>query len=259
MARLDRAGFPLRLATARADNDPTFAVRGALTTPTTKHRPAITDPAQLGAFLRALDGYEARGATLAAMRLLPLVFTRPGELRMAEWAEFDLANAVWTIPANRTKMRREHQVPLSRQALATLSELHAMTGDGRLVFPGLRTADSPISENIMNAALRRLGYARRRRARPVRSCAHSAGATAKAGSAPRAPRNRAMTFSQRARIAAGATKSRNWASRAAQARSTKKASPALSMKRNGVIASAIRASILCLSRAMSHMGASFNY
>ncbi|MBB4196688.1 integrase [Rhodoblastus sphagnicola] len=150
--------FRYAIATARADNDPTFALRGALTTPTTKHRAAITDPAELGAFLRALDGYEARGATLAAMRLLPLVFTRPGELRLAEWAEIDMANAVWTIPASRTKMRREHQVPLCRQALAILSELHTMTGDGRLVFPGLRTAERPISENTMNAALRRLGY-----------------------------------------------------------------------------------------------------
>jgi len=150
--------FRYAVATARAENDPTFALRGALTTPKTKHRPAITDPRELGALLRALDGYEARGTALAALRLLPLVFTRPGELRLAEWAEFDLDKAVWTIPASRTKMRREHQVPLSRQALAILSELHALTGDGRLVFPGLRTADRPISENTMNAALRRLGY-----------------------------------------------------------------------------------------------------
>ena len=150
--------FRYAIATARAENDPTFALRGALTTPKTKHRPAIIDPAELGAFLRTLDGFNGQPETLAALRLLPLVFTRPGELRMAEWAEFDLAKAVWTIPASRTKMRREHQVPLSRQALAILSELRALTGSRRLVFPGLRSPENPISENTLNAALRRLGY-----------------------------------------------------------------------------------------------------
>jgi len=124
----------------------------------TKHRPAIIDPAELGAFLRTVDGFNGQPETLAALRLLPLVFTRPGELRMAEWAEFDLAKAVWTIPASRTKMRREHQVPLSRQALAILSELRALTGSRRLVFPGLRSPENPISENTLNSALRRLGY-----------------------------------------------------------------------------------------------------
>ena len=93
------------------------------------------------------------------IELLPLVFTRPGELRLAEWAEFDLDKAIWTIPASRTKMRREHQVPLCRQALAIFSELKTITGARRLVFPGLRSADRPISENTLNAAMRRLGYA----------------------------------------------------------------------------------------------------
>jgi integrase len=151
--------FRYAIATARAENDPTIALKGALVSAKTRHRAAITDPAELGGFLRALDGYEGQDTTLAALRLLPLVFTRPGELRLAEWAEFDLDKAIWTIPASRTKMRREHQVPLSRQALAILSDLHAVTGSRRLVFPGLRTADRPISENTLNAALRRLGYA----------------------------------------------------------------------------------------------------
>ena len=90
--------------------------------PKAKHRAAITDPLALGAFLRALDGFDGQPETHAALKLLPLVFTRPGELRLAEWAEIDLDNSVWTIPASRTKMRREHQVPLSRQALALLAE-----------------------------------------------------------------------------------------------------------------------------------------
>jgi integrase len=150
--------FRYAIATARAENDPTSALKGALVAPKSKHRAAITDPAELGAFLRVLDGFDGQPETLAALRLLPLVFTRPGELRLAEWAEFDLEKAVWTIPASRTKMRREHEVPLCRQALAILSDLKAITGTRRLVFPGLRSADRPISENTLNAAMRRLGY-----------------------------------------------------------------------------------------------------
>jgi integrase len=151
--------FRYAIATARATNDPTVALKGALVAPKAKHRAAITDPLALGTFLRVLDGFDGQPETLAALRLLPLVFTRPGELRLAEWVEFDLENSIWTIPAIRTKMRREHQVPLSRQALAILTGLLTITGTRRLVFPGLRTADRPISENTMNAALRRLGYA----------------------------------------------------------------------------------------------------
>jgi integrase len=149
--------FRYAIATARAENDPTAALMGALVLPKAKHRAAITDPAELGAFLRVLEGFDGQPETHAALKLLPLVFTRPGELRLAEWVEFDLENAVWTIPASRTKMRREHQVPLSRQALAILIDSKAITGTRRLVFPGLRSADRPISENTMNAALRRLG------------------------------------------------------------------------------------------------------
>jgi integrase len=153
------AVFRHAMASARAENDPTPALKGALVSPKARHRAAITDPGELGAFLRALDGYDGQPTTFAALRLLPLVFTRPGELRLAEWSEFDLDKAVWTIPATRTKMRREHQVPLCRQALAILDDLKTLTGTRRLVFPGLRSADRPISENTLNAALRRLGYA----------------------------------------------------------------------------------------------------
>ncbi len=146
------------IATSRAESDPTPALAGAIIPPKVKHRAAILDPAGLGAFLRGADDFEGQPTTRAGLRLLPLVFTRPGELRMAEWREFDLANAVWTIPAGRTKMRRAHEVPLARQAVAILSELHALTGRGRLVFPGLRSVERPISENTLNASMRRMGY-----------------------------------------------------------------------------------------------------
>lgn len=146
------AVFRYAIATARAENDPTAALKGALVAPKAKHRAAITDPIALGAFLRALDGFDGQPETSAALRLLPLVFTRPGELRLAEWAEFDLDKAVWSIPASRTKMRREHRVPLPRQALVILTELKELTGAGRLVFPGLRSKERPISENTLNAS-----------------------------------------------------------------------------------------------------------
>jgi integrase len=91
---------------------------------------------------------------------MAMLFPRPGELRMAEWAEFDLANATWTIPAARTKMRRPHRVPLSPQAVAVLNALAEVTGSGRLLFPCVRSVSRPISENTLNAALRRLGYSK---------------------------------------------------------------------------------------------------
>jgi integrase len=150
--------FRYAVAIARAENDPTFALRGALTAPTVKHRAAITDPKQLSAFLRSLDAFDGQPTTAAALRLLPILFPRPGELRAAEWKEFDLDKAVWTIPADRTKMRRAHRVPLPRQAVAIISGLKAITGYGRLLFPCVRSVTRPISENTLNAALRRLGY-----------------------------------------------------------------------------------------------------
>jgi len=150
--------FRYAVATTRAENDPTFALKGALTTPTVRHRAAITDPTRLGAFLRSLGAFDGQPTTSAALRLLPILFPRPGELRAAEWAEFDLDAAVWTIPASRTKMRRPHRVPLPSQAVAVLRALKAVTGSGRLLFPCVRSVARPISENTLNAALRRLGY-----------------------------------------------------------------------------------------------------
>jgi integrase len=120
--------------------------------------PAIVDPADIGALLRAIDGYAGHPVTKSALRLAPLVFVRPGELRHAEWSEFDLEAAEWRIPAAKMKMRRPHRVPLSPQALAILSDLQVMTGHGRWLFPSVRSTSRPMSENTLNAALRRLGY-----------------------------------------------------------------------------------------------------
>jgi integrase len=150
--------FRYAVATARAENDPTFALKGALTTPVVKPRAAITDPRAFGALLRAIDGFDGQPTTHAALKLSALLFPRPGELRMAEWSEFDFEHAVWTVPAARMKMRRPHRSPLPRQAVATLKELHAVTGNSKLVFPCVRTVLRPLSENTLNAALRRLGY-----------------------------------------------------------------------------------------------------
>jgi len=152
--------FRYATATARAENDPTIALQGALTRPTVNHRAAVTDPTSLGALLRAVEGFEGQPATHAALKLIALLFPRPGELRGAEWSEFDLEAAVWTIPAARTKMRRIHRVPLPRQAVAVLEKLKLITGNSKLAFPGTRTAFRSISENTLNAALRRLGYSK---------------------------------------------------------------------------------------------------
>lgn len=158
--------FRLAVATGRAANDPTFALRGALAAPKVKHRAAITDPKALGGLLRAIDGFEGQPTTVAALKLLAYLFPRPGELRAAEWCEFDLEGAVWTIPAARTKMRRTHKVPLPTQALAILRDLKAITGRGALVFPGFGlngggakpVKPRPISENTLNGAIRRMGF-----------------------------------------------------------------------------------------------------
>lgn len=152
--------FRYGIATARAENDPTVALRGALVVPKVQHRAAVTDPKALGGLLRAIDGFDGQVTTRAALQLQSILFPRPGELRAAEWHEVDFDKAVWTIPAERTKMRREHRVPLSRQALAILRELQAITGDGTLLFPSIRSIRRSISENTLNAAMRRLGYSK---------------------------------------------------------------------------------------------------
>lgn len=150
--------FRYAIATARAENDPTVALRGALTTPKVKPRAAVTDPKAVGALLRSVWAYDGQPATKAALQLMAYLFPRPGELRLAEWPEFDFAAGIWSIPAQRTKMRRPHKVPLPPQAIAILKQLRAIAGHGGLVFPSVRSTLRPISDNTLNAALRRLGY-----------------------------------------------------------------------------------------------------
>jgi integrase len=148
--------FRYAIVTGRAERDPTPALRGALAPVKQSHYPAITDPKAIGALLRAMDDYQGTLITRSALRLAPLVFVRPGELRKAEWTEIDLDAAQWNIPAARMKMREPHLVPLSTQAVAILRELHALTGRGRYVFPSARTGDRPMSDNAILSALRRM-------------------------------------------------------------------------------------------------------
>ncbi len=151
--------FRYAVATARLRSDPTRDLRGALTAPKVTHYGAITDASRVGALLRAIDGYEGQGLTKLAMQLAPHVFVRPGELRHAEWEEVDLDGALWTIPAEKMKMRKAHHVPLSRQAVALFREVMTASGPSGYVFPSIRTRARPMSENTINAGLRRLGYA----------------------------------------------------------------------------------------------------
>ena len=157
--QLTGAVFRYAVATARLASDPTRDLRGALAAPTVTHYAAILEPVKVGELLRAIDGYESLGLTRLALQLAPHVFVRPGELRHARWEEVDLDGALWTIPAEKTKMRKDHRVPLSRQAVLLLRELHALTGPAGYVFPSVRTRARPMSENTLNAGLRRLGYA----------------------------------------------------------------------------------------------------
>jgi integrase len=150
--------FRFAVATGRAERDPTGDLRGALITPTVTHRATIVEPNAVGAMLRAIDGFEGQAVVRYALRLAPLVFVRPGELRMAEWAEFNLANAEWRIPAAKMKMRRPHRVPLASQSLTLLCELKQITGSSKYLFPSVRSWHRPISDGTLNAALRRLGY-----------------------------------------------------------------------------------------------------
>jgi integrase len=152
--------FRYAVATGRAARDPTGDLRGALSTVKGTHLASITEPTAVGGLLRACDGYQGSFVTKCALRLAPLVFVRPGELRNAEWTEIDLERAEWNIPAERMKMREPHLVPLSTQAVAILQELNAVTGGRRYVFPGARTNGRPMSDNAILAALRRMGFAK---------------------------------------------------------------------------------------------------
>jgi integrase len=150
--------FRYAVVTGRAERDPTVDLRGAIAAVVRRNRPAIVDPARIGELMRAIAGYRGDTSTEFALKLLPLTFVRPGELRLAEWSEFNLKAAEWRIPAPRMKMRELHLVPLSSQAIALFKDLHVLTGSGRLVFPSIRSKDRTISDNTLNAALRRLGF-----------------------------------------------------------------------------------------------------
>lgn len=150
--------FRYAVATGRADADPTAALKGALTAPTVQHRAAIIEPKAFGALLRAIETYEGAPETRAALELAALTFVRPGELRAAEWAEIDLDAGVWSIPGEKMKMKRPHRIPLAPRAIAILRELQTITGRGKFLFPSIRSAARCMSENTINAALRRLGF-----------------------------------------------------------------------------------------------------
>jgi integrase len=150
--------FRYAIATGRAEHDITLALKEAIPPAKAKHHSTITDPREIGCLLRAIDGYEGMFITKCALKLAPLVFVRPGELRHAEWSEFDINKAEWRIPAEKMKMRSLHIVPLSSQALSVLAELSSFSGEGKYLFPSVRSKTRPMSNNTVNAALRRLGY-----------------------------------------------------------------------------------------------------
>jgi integrase len=150
--------FRYAVATGRADRDPCNDLRGAIPPATRKHMASITDPKEIAGLLRSIDSYRGSIVTRCALKLAPLVFVRPGELRHAEWSEIDFDGAEWRIPAKKMKAGVQHIVPLSRQALSVLWEIQPLTGNGRYVFPSTRTDKRPMSSNTITSALRRMGY-----------------------------------------------------------------------------------------------------
>lgn len=150
--------FRYAVATLRAEADPTQVLRGALIAPKVRHMPAITEPDAFARLIRAIWQYEGAAQSAGALKLMALLFPRPGELRKARWKEFDLERAVWTIPAERMKMRREHRKPLPTAALHLLKGLQAGASREDYVFPAVRNPDRPMSENTMNLTLQRLGF-----------------------------------------------------------------------------------------------------
>lgn len=152
--------FRYAVVTGLAERDVTTDLREALVTKTTKHHAAITEPKQVGDLMRSIFAYTGHPCTVAALKLTPLVFVRPGELRTMEWAELDLDAAEWRIPGSKMKMKVEHLVPLCTQAVELLRSVQPVTGHGRYVFPSLRTGERPMSENTINGAVRAMGYSK---------------------------------------------------------------------------------------------------
>jgi integrase len=152
--------FRYAIATGRADRDPSADLKGALESTNSKNMATITDPKKIGELMRAIVGYQGNLITRCALKMAPLTFVRPGELRHAEWEEISSTDMEWKIPADKMKMRRVHIVPLSEQAVAVLREIRPLTGNGKYVFPSLRSGSRPMSDNTILAALRRMGYAK---------------------------------------------------------------------------------------------------
>lgn len=150
--------FRYAIATGRVDRNPAADLIGALERRQTQHFASIILPSKIGELLRAIHNYQGSLVTIAALKLAPLLFVRPGELRCAEWSEIDLDKTLWDIPAEKTKMKQPHLVPLSDQAVAILRDLYPLTGGGKYVFPGMRSMRRPLSENTVNAALRYMGF-----------------------------------------------------------------------------------------------------
>ena len=146
--------------TGRAKRNPATDLHGALRPRKVVHRAAITEPAKVAQLLRNCDSYEGYFPIVCALRLAPLVFVRPTELRAAEWTEFNFESKEWRIPAQRMKMKQMHIVPLAKQAMAILEELHAYSGSGKYLFPSIRTETRPLSDATLLNALRRMGYAK---------------------------------------------------------------------------------------------------
>lgn len=146
------------VACGYVERDVSADLRGALEPFERKHYAALTDPKQVGGLLRAIDAFEGSLIVKSALQIHPLVVTRPGELRHMEWSELDLDEGIWSIPAGKMKMKNPHIVPLSRQAIAILEKIKPLTWAGRYVFPSVRSTAYPISNNTLNATLRRIGY-----------------------------------------------------------------------------------------------------
>jgi integrase len=146
------------VATGRAERDAAADLRGALPPVQERHHAALTDPKEVAELLRAIDGFKGTFHVKCALRLSPMLFVRPGELRQMEWAEIDFEVEQWNIPAEKMKMKMAHIVPLCKQAVAILEELQPLTGAGRYVFPCHRSPLRPMTNNAINAALRRMGY-----------------------------------------------------------------------------------------------------
>jgi integrase len=152
--------FRYAVVTGSAERDVTADLKDALKVKIKEHHAALTEPKEVGQLLRAIYEYTGHPTTVAALKLAPMVFVRPGELRTAEWAEIDLNTAEWRIPGSKMKMKNDHIVPLCKQSVEVLRSIQPLTGSGKYVFPSIRTGQRPMSENTINGALRGMGYAK---------------------------------------------------------------------------------------------------